>query len=341
MIFRNIWVLSLIPLFLLAFYFVRRERRGFIFPTDEIVGKTGGGLKILLIRNAVYLRVACIVLVLIALARPQVNMERDVKKEGIAIVLAIDCSSTMLAQDIKLSFQELAEIGGGGKGSNVINRIDAVRYVAEDFVAARTDDVIGIVAFASQAYIVCPPTFDHEWLRRSLQRVKVGLIKDGTAIGSSILSSLNSLREVDAKSKIIILLTDGINNFGKVPPLVAAKAARAMGIKIYTIGVLSGTGGVNVSSDGSGRRSFRKFTAPIDEDELKEISAITGGEYFPASDMKSLRENYKKIDKLEKVSIEQKGFEEYADVFQRFLIPALILLLVDIVLRNTYLRRIP
>ncbi len=341
MIFRNPWILLAIPLFLLLFYFVRKDRGGFIFPTGEVVGKTKGGLKIFLVKNSVYLRAGCIVLVLIALARPQINMERDVKKEGIAIVLAIDCSSTMLAQDIKLSFQELAEIGGGKKSSNILKRIDAVRYVADDFISSRQDDVIGIVAFAAQAYIVCPLTFDHEWLRESLVRVKVGLIKDGTAIGSSILSSLNSLRGVKAKSKIIILLTDGINNFGNVPPLVAAKAARAMGIKIYTIGVLSGTGGVNVLGDGSGRKSFKKFTAPIDESELKQISAVTGGKYFPASDMKSLRANYKEIDKLEKASIEQKTFEEYVDVFQNFLFPALLLLLLDIVLRNTYLRRIP
>ncbi|MGB2601711.1 MAG: VWA domain-containing protein, partial [Candidatus Omnitrophota bacterium] len=233
MIFKNPFILSLLLVYFFVL-FITREKcrdRGFIFPTDELIKGFRGNLKLWLIRKVPYLRLLCVILVIVALARPQTTREAALKKEGIGIILAIDCSSTMVADDIKLGLEDMVKKDMLGK-SRDITRIDAVKEVAADFINSRKDDIIGIVAFAADAFIVCPPTFDHEWLIQSLKRVKIGLIKDGTAIGSGILSSLNSLKDVKARSKAIVLLTDGINNFGRISPLVAAKAARALGIKI-------------------------------------------------------------------------------------------------------------
>ena len=324
------------------FFMIRRKARrpGFLFPSGEIVMTFRTGLKAWLAGKAVYLRVICIALVVVACARPQVSKEARVKKEGIAIMLAIDCSSTMLADDLELTWEDIGK-KDRGDASRYEKRIDAAREVAKDFVRTRPEDLIGLVGFAAQAYVVCPPTFDHEWLSSSLSRIKVGLIKDGTAIGSGIMSGLNALKETKAKSKIIILLTDGINNFGNVPPLVAAKAARALGIKIYTVGLVSKGPGLYHADDGSGRMVYKDFNVNVDEGELRQIAALTGGDYFKASDLKTLRESYREIDRLEKMSMEQATYEEYVDVFQFFLIPALALLLLDIFLRKTLLREIP
>ena len=342
MIFKNPFILSMLLVYFFVL-FITREKckdRGFIFPTDELIKGFRGNLKLWLIRKVPYLHVLCVILVIFALARPQVTREAEVKKEGIAIMLAIDCSSTMTADDIKLGLEDMVKKDMLGKSRDV-TRIDAVKEVAADFIKSRKDDIIGIVAFAADAFIVCPPTFDHEWLIQSLKRVNIGLIKDGTAIGSGILSSLNSLKDVKARSKVIVLLTDGINNFGRISPLVAAKAARALGIKVYAIGVVSGGSGLQEADDGSGRKVYKEVQIQVDEEELKKISTLTDGEYFRATDMSTLRESYKEIDRLEKASIEQKSFEEYVDVFQYFLFAALGLLLLEILLRNTFLRRIP
>jgi len=342
MTFRDPWILLLI----LAYFFVifivakRYKDTGFIFPTDELIKTFKGSLKLWLVKRIGYLRIICMVLVIFAMAGPQKTKETVIKKEGVSIILAIDCSSTMVANNLQLGLEDLVQMGEKGK-SREIKRIDAVKEVAKDFISSRENDLIGIVAFASEAFIVSPLTFDYEWLAQSLQRVEVGMIKDGTAIGSGVLSSLNSLKDVKAKSKVIILLTDGINNFGRIPPLVAAKAARALGIKIYTIGVVSKGGGLQDADDGSGRKVFKRVAIDVDEEEMRKIAKLTDGKYFRATDMNTLRESYKEIDRLEKTGIEEKGYEEYVDIFQYFLFAALIFLLLDILLRNTFLRRIP
>ncbi|NQT32519.1 MAG: VWA domain-containing protein [Candidatus Omnitrophica bacterium] len=347
MIFASPWVLIIIPLFL-AFFFMSPSRNklpGFIFPTDDVIKTFRGSRKVWLVRNSDYIRVLCLILIAVALARPQYTKERTARKEGIAIAIAIDASSTMLADDMTLGLEDLVLHGDlaktMGEGKRELRRIDAVKEVANNFVDSREDDLVGLVAFAAQAFVVCPPTFDHEWFKGSLKRVDIGLIEDGTAIGSGILSSINMLKEVRAKNKIIILLTDGINNYGKTPPKIAAKAARAMGIKIYTIGLVGHGMGALVDEDGTGRKVFKQTSIDIDEDELRAIAKLTDGEYFRAKDMKGLRESYKEIDKLEKTAIERRGHEQYLDIFPYFLIPAFVLLLLDIVLRNTFLRRIP
>jgi len=343
MIFRNSWVLLALPVFyLLAFYQIRRHRRpGFIFPSGSIIKNLKRSIRSSLFQGMFYLRAVCITLVILAMARPQIGMGTKVRKEGIAIVIAIDCSSTMLAEDLKLSLTDFVKLSHVIGENTRINRIDAAREIVKEFISSRPDDMIGLVAFASQAFLVCPLTFDHDWLLRSLGRVKIGLIKDGTAIGSGILTSLNALKDVRAKSRIIILLTDGINNFGQISPLTAAKAARALGIKIYTVGVASDGRVPFPVEDDYGRVTYKQVIIEVNEKVLKEIANITGGDYFRVTDMESLRVSYKEIDRLEKTQIEEIGYEEYSDIFTIFLIPALGLLLVEIFISNTFLRKIP
>ncbi len=343
MIFRNPWVLLALPVFyLLVFYQIRKRRRpGFIFPSDSIIKNLKKSIKPSLFQGMFYFRVICITLAILAMARPQTGLGTKVRKEGIAIVIAMDCSSTMLAEDLKLSLTDFVKLSHVIGETTRITRTDAAREVAKEFISSRPDDMIGLVAFASQAFIVCPLTFDHDWLLHSLERIKVGLIRDGTAIGSGILTSLNCLKDVKAKSRVIILLTDGINNFGQIPPLTAAEAARALGIKIYTIGVVSDGRVPFPVEDDYGRVTYKQVIIEINEKMLKEIANMTGGDYYQVTDMESLRESYKEIDRLEKTEIEELGYEEYSDIFRIFLLPALGLLLVEILASNTFLRKIP
>ncbi len=342
MIFKNQIFLMIIPVFLVIFFVIRKihSGRSILFPTGEVIKSLRPSLKIWLARKLVYLRIAAVILVMIALARPQSNECGHVRKEGIAVMLTIDCSSTMLAEDLQLGALGLAPLTGYSESKH-LNRLDAVKQVAQDFIRSRPDDMIGIVAFAAQAYVVCPPTFDRNWLEKSLARIRVGMIRDATAIGSGILSSVGALKTVNARSKIVILLTDGINNFGEVPPLVAAKAARALGIKIYTIGISSRGQTPYPTTDEYGKKTYKNLRIDIDEKTLNEISSITGGNYYSVKDLNSLKNSCLDIDKLEKTRLEESAYEEYADVFTGFLGLALIMLALEMILSNTILRKIP
>ena len=342
MIFKTPIFLIVVPIFLIIFFVVRKiyPGRSILFPTGEVIRSLKGSLKIWLARKLVYLRIAAIILVIIALARPQSNEGGHIRKEGITVMLTIDCSSTMLAEDLQLGPLGLAPLVGYSESKH-LNRIDAVKEVAQDFIRSRPDDMIGIVAFAAQAYVVCPPTFDRTWLEKSLDRVRVGMIRDATAIGSGILSSLESLKNVSARSKVIILLTDGINNFGEVPPIVAAKAARAIGVKIYTIGISSRGQTPYPTTDEYGKKTYTNLKVDIDEKTLKEIANITGASYYSVKDLNSLKNSYLDIERLEKTTLEENAYEERADIFESFLIIALVMLALEIILSNTYLRKIP
>jgi len=319
----------------------RGERSGFLFPGGGALKVFPGGIKARLYKNLFYLRIIGIAAVISAMARPQLISEIRDEKEGIAVILAVDTSSTMLAEDLELGMRDFVDMGQEYPESKAISRIMAARRVIRDFVDHRSDDLVGLVAFAAQAFIVCPPTFDHEWLLESLKRVDVGLIKDGTAIGSGILSSLNCLKNIEARSRVVVLITDGINNFGQVPPLVAARAARSQGIKIYTIGLVSSGPAVYREKDNLGRVTEKKVIIEVNEDILKKIANLTGGMYFRAEDMDSLRRSYKEINDLEKASLKDTLSEEFTDLFPVFLIIGLGLIIAEIILANTYLRKIP
>ncbi|MFZ9920291.1 MAG: VWA domain-containing protein [Terrimicrobiaceae bacterium] len=268
-------------------------------------------------------------LFIIALARPQLGrVTTRVQATGVDIMLVIDVSRSMLAEDFTI-------------GNSRANRIDAVKLVTEQFIRQRPNDRIGIVAFAGRPYLVSPLTLDHDWLIRNLERLRIGLVEDGTAIGSAIASAANRLKDKEAKTKLIVLLTDGDNNAGKVQPLTAAEAAKALGIRIYTIG--AGTEGEAPFplQNAFGRTVYRNVLVKFDEKTLGEIASITNGQYFRATDTNSLRKIFAEIDKMEKTKVEVERTAQYRDLFYYVLIPGIACLLLEILLSQTVWRRLP
>ena len=331
MIFKDFWVLFFIPIaFILAYLFKNRRASASIrFSSGELIKEAKSTWRVYFSNNLIYFRLAAIVLFLLAIARPRVPLEEaKIETEGIDIVLAVDCSGSMLAEDFTITGKRL-------------NRLTVVKRVVEDFIRNRKSDRIGMVAFAARAYTVCPLTLDYDWLIQNLERVEIGAIEDGTAVGSALGSSLNRLKDTKAKSKIIILLTDGVNNTGKISPLTAAEAAKALGIKVYTIG--AGRKGLvpYPVQDFWGRKVYQNVEIDIDEDTLRKIAQETNAKYFRATDTESLKKIYRAIDDLEKTPIEEKGFQEYRELFGLFLIAGLIILILEVILSNTILRKLP
>ncbi|MGB3082154.1 MAG: VWA domain-containing protein [Candidatus Omnitrophota bacterium] len=331
--FANPWVLILLVLVPLAVYLAKKfefaSQSSFRFSNRDLVRQLKPSLRAVLSRNLMYMRAACLALLILAAARPQSFVEETkIYVEGIDIVLAIDTSTSMRAMDFEI----------GGKR---VDRLYVVKRAVEDFIRKRINDRIGMVAFAALPYTVCPLTLDHDWLEKNLERVKIGMIEDGTAIGSAISSSLNRLKDTDAGGKIIILLTDGINNAGKISPVVAAEAAKTLGVRIYTIGAGKRGLAPYPVQDMFGNEILRPVSVEIDEELLRKIADTTGGMYYRAIDTGSLKDIYREIDELEKVPIEEVGFSSFNELFAVFLIPALILLISEIVLSNTFLRRLP
>ena len=321
-------LILLIPVVLLILL-RRRSDPTFAFPSRELVEGLKPTIRTRFSRAPVFLRGAALLFLIFALARPQSVLEgTKTISEGVDMVLALDTSTSMLAEDFTLR-------------ASRINRFDLVREVVKEFVQKRKDDRIGMVAFAARAYTVCPLTTDYAWLNENLDRVSVGMIEDGTAIGSAIASSCNRLRTSKTKSKIVILLTDGVNNAGTISPLMAAEAAKALNIKIYTICV--GRKGLSPYPfrDQYGRKVYQNIPIEIDEDVLKKIASATGGKYYLASDAETLRRIYDDINKLEKSTIEHFGYKEYSELFYYFLTPGLILILLEILLANTIFMRVP
>ncbi len=268
-------------------------------------------------------------LFIIALARPQLGTEiTRVEASGIDIMLALDVSRSMLAEDFT-------------KGGERVNRLVAVKDVTEKFIEGRPNDRIGIVAFAGRPYLVSPLTLDHDWLLQNLERVKIGLVEDGTAIGSAIASASNRLKEKEAKSKIVVLLTDGDNNAGKITPATAAEAAKALGIKVYTIG--AGTRGYAPIPvrDQFGRTFYQNMKVEVDEATLKKIAEVANGQYYRATDTKTLAQIFEQIDKLEKSTVELSQYKQYRDLYPWFLVSGFVLLALHLVLSETVGRRLP
>ncbi|WP_136809103.1 vWA domain-containing protein [Desulfosediminicola flagellatus] len=260
------------------------------------------------------LRLAVLGLLILAAARPQLgNTTTEIQASGIDILLAVDVSGSMEAMDFTLA----------GKA---VTRLAVVQKVVDEFIEERPNDRIGLVGFGGRPYLVCPLTLDHDWLRKRLESLSIGMIEDGTAIGSAIGSGINRLRDQDSKSRILILLTDGMNNSGRVPPLVAAEAAETLGIKVYTIG--AGTRGEAPMPvrDAFGRQRMRMVRVDIDEKTLSEVAEMTGAQYFRATDSKSLARIYDEINTMETTTRTIKKFENYRELFSFFVIAALLLL---------------
>jgi len=332
MILRHPWVLVLLP-FAIGFVIwqarQQRLKRGMTFPSGMLLAGLPRTFKLRLAQHIIWARILLYALILIALARPQGPPQKGMlQREGIDIVLTLDASTSMLAEDFRL------------KGWRV-NRVDVVKDVIREFVKERPDDRIGLVAFAGIAYTLCPLTLDHSWLETHLERIEPGMFKDGTAIGTALTVALNRLKDSQAKSKVIILLTDGINNAGEINPVTAAEAARALGVKIYTIGAGSRGPVPYPFRDIRGRIVYRDVLLEMDETSLQEIARITLGEYFRATDTESLRRIYDIINKMEKITYEEKGFEERREFFALFLAAAVLFILFETLLTNTWLRTTP
>ncbi|MBN1522717.1 MAG: VWA domain-containing protein [Candidatus Aureabacteria bacterium] len=329
--FQNSLFLLLIPFVLAMGYFLRNKKvkSAVTFSTEKLLYQVSPSLKAVLAGNLHWLRILTLCLISAALARPVSPLEQTkIHTEGINIMLAMDVSTSMLAEDFTL------------KGKRV-NRLEAVKDVVKKFIQGRKNDRIGLTAFAARPYMVSPLTLDYSWLLQNLERIKAGMIEDGTAIGLGLASSLNRLKDTKAKSKIVILLTDGRNNMGDISPSLSAETARSLGIKVYTIGVGSRGLAPYPVRDFFGNKIYRSVKIDIDEDILTDIASKTNGKYFRATDTKSLRKIYKEIDEMEKTPVEEKGYLEYKELFTVFLAAALALVLLEEVLSNTILRRLP
>jgi Ca-activated chloride channel family protein len=276
------------------------------------------------------LRWLALALLILALAQPQFTKNQTkVSASGIDIAVAIDLSGSMASEDFQVHGQR-------------VNRLDMAKDVLKNFIEKRPNDRIGLVAFASQAYIASPLTLDHDFLLENLDRLELGTIDPNqTAVGSALSTAVNRLRELKSKSKIVILMTDGQNNAGKLAPLTVAEAAKTLGVKVYTIGV--GTRGeAPMPVYWNGRKvGTRPEPVDIDEDTLKKIADMTGGKYYRADNAERFEEIYAEINKLEKSEAQVKKFSQYRELFPWFISPAMGLFLVEIVLRNTLMRRLP
>ena len=271
------------------------------------------------------LRILVISLLILAFARPQSGRtEQEVITEGIDIIMALDISRSMLAEDFKPK-----------------NRVQAAKQVAADFIKGRKNDRIGLVVFAAKSYTQCPLTIDYGILLNFLEEIEVGLIEDGTAIGMGLANCVNRFRHSKAKSKVVILLTDGVNNRGELDPITAAGLAKALDVRVYTIGVGKRGDALYPVDDPFFGKRYVRMPVQIDEEVLKQIADITGAKYFRATDENSLMEIYKEINQLEKTKYEIKEYTRYKELYLRLLLLAFSLLIIEIALANTIFRKIP
>ena len=293
-------------------------------PSLHFLDGIGGGVRVYLRHSVFALRLLALGLIIIALARPQSSSSwSEDRVEGIDIMLTMDISTSMLAMD----FQP--------------NRVEAAKEVAMRFVANRPNDNIGLVVFAGESFTACPLTQDHATLINRLRSMTPGIIEDQTAIGSGIATAIGRLKESKAKSKVIILLTDGANNTGNISPKMAADLAKTFGISIYTIGVGSGAGEAPYPIETPFGTVVRNMPVDLDEPTMRQIAEISGGAYFRATDNESLSAIYKKIDQLEKTKLSTRNYHTTYEEFFIFVLVAALLLLIEFVLRSTLFRTNP
>jgi len=309
-------LLLIIPVAAWLYFFRHKMQASFTVPTTEVFKKIGKTWRVRLRWIPVCLLFLSYVALIVALARPQTSFRlSDVEVEGVDIVLALDISGSMKAMDFRP------------------NRLEACKKVAEEFILGRPTDRIGLVVYAGEAYTQCPVTSDHNTLLGLLQKVRFDIIEDGTAIGDGLGTAINRLRESEAKSKIIILLSDGVNNRGYVDPYSAAEIAKNMNIKVYTIGA-----GTNGQAPYPTPYGTQMVNTEIDERLLQNIANETGGKYFRATNNDKLKAVYQEIDKMEKTILNETIFENKADAFFPFLLTGVMLLIIYILLRYTVFR---
>jgi Ca-activated chloride channel family protein len=319
-----LWCLIIIPV--LGFVYWRRRRQmvtELTFSSLQPFDHTPRALREVLRDVPFGLRLTALVLFIIALARPQaVSSRENVSTEGIDIVLLLDISGSMLAEDFSP------------------NRLIAAKQVADEFVDGRVNDRIGLVIFSAESFTQCPLTTDYPVLKSLLKEVKNGMIADGTAIGLALANGVNRLKDSKAKSKVMILLTDGVNNRGEIDPITAAKIAATYNIRVYTVGVgAQGEAPYPVETPFGIQR--RLIPVDLDEKTLTAVADMTGGKYYRATDNKKLKAIYKEIDQLERSKIEVTAYKRYSELFYGWLAAGLVALLLEVALAGTVLRKIP
>ena len=323
---KILWfLLLLLPL---VGYYIYRTRQGgasVVVSTTETVRRAPRTFRYYLRHIPFVLRCAALSLIVVAIARPQsAEHYTNTTTEGIDIVLAVDVSTSMLAKDF------------------VPDRLSVAKEVASEFISDRTGDRIGIVVFAGESFTQSPLTTDQSSLQTMLGRITSGVIEDGTAIGNGLATSINRLRESDSKSKVVILLTDGVNNRGEISPLTAAKIAKDMGIKVYTIGIgKHGTAPYPVFDERGREVDVVNMKVEIDEKMLRNIASQTGGEYFRATDKKTLEAIYEQINTLEKSRVEVENRTTLHEEYLVFVLWALAALLLEFIINRVVLKRIP
>ncbi|MDR2970554.1 MAG: VWA domain-containing protein [Bacteroidales bacterium] len=312
-------LLLIIPIVAWKYFFRKKMQASFTVPTVAAIEKIGQTWKVRLFWIPHCLLILAFVSIVVALSRPQTSFRlSDVEVEGVDIVLAIDISGSMKAMDFRP------------------NRLEACKKVAEEFVLGRPTDRIGLVVYAGEAYTQCPVTSDHNTLLGLLNNVKFDIIEDGTAIGDGLGTAINRLRESEAKSKIIILLSDGVNNRGYIDPYSAAEIAKNMNIKVYTIGA-----GTNGQAPYPTPYGTQMMITEIDEQLLKAIALQTGGKYFRATNNDKLKAVYEEIDKMEKTILNETIYENKVDAFFKFLFAGVIFLIFYLLLRYTVYKTNP
>lgn len=309
------WALLFIPILLVWYILRNRKLQGSIKITSL---NTFRGLKTNISRHSIIaLRCLGLAALITAIARPQTSLSwQNVTTEGIDIVIALDISGSMLAEDFRP------------------NRLEASKDVAMDFIAERPNDRIGLVIYGGESFTQCPLTSDHDVLLNLFGGIQNGMIEDGTAIGMGLATAVNRLKDSEAKSKVVILLTDGSNNSGSIPPVTAAEIAREFGVRVYTVGVGSMGEARMPFQDQFGRIQYQNVPVRIDEKTLKDIASIADGKYFRATDKNKLENIYKEIDKLEKSKINVTDYKKKSEHFWPFASLAAALLLIEFLLKN-------
>lgn len=319
-----LYFLLVIPLLIVWYIWQGRKKQAAIkYSSLKIFAKIPSTFKERLRHLPFALRMIALIFLIVALARPQnFSAGQNVNAEGIDIAMVLDISGSMMAEDFKP------------------NRLEAAKDVIDNFIKGRTTDRIGLVIFSREAFTQCPLTIDYSVLRNLLADIKTGMIEDGTAIGNGIANGVNRLKDSDAKSKVIILLTDGVNNAGEVDPISAAEIAAKFGIRIYTIGVgTRGEAPYPVQTPFGTR--YQMMPVEIDEALLKKISDLTGGQYFRATNNRALEEIYNKIDKMEKTKIEITSYKNAKELYAGWLEIGFLFLLLELVASRTILRKLP
>ncbi len=319
-----LWLLLLLPMMVFYYWRFKRFKRPRIrISSIEAFRNYRPSFRQRMINLPFILRITAVAFLVIALARPRSSSSAsNVKTEGISIVLALDISSSMLAEDFRP------------------NRIEAAKKVALDFINGRPNDLIGLVIFSGQSFTQCPITSDHSVIRNLMREVKSGLLVDGTAIGEGLATAVDRLKDAPTKSKVVVLITDGVNNSGSIPPLTAGDIASTFGVRVYSIGV--GTKGMAPYPQKTlFGVQYQNMEVQIDEELLTKVAEATDGKYYRAVNNKRLEAIFAEIDKLEKSKIEITEFKKYKEEYLPFAALACLLLLLEMVLRYTWLKSIP